>query len=665
MSKGGSGRNVPSMASIDGTSHERPPATRQPGAAGLRAALGILLLWLPATQALAEAGADPLFGTNGVAAVIEDGRPVAGWSAVPGGGFVAAGRPRFTARHTVDLRLYRLDREGHPLRSWGNDGIVDVSLGPFEQDAFDAASASVLGIADDGSLLLGAYLTVTPSASQRGRGYGLRIAAKLRADGRIDASFGKAGLLDAFEYGREERWPVLQPDGTTIAAVYDMLADVYPVLVRYERFGRDGLRDAGFRYAGPDDYEGVAISGLQQRADGRWWIVTDAALYRLLADGRRDPAFGDQGRVDLPQQLARRLSAAGGLRGVVLHSVTMRADGKLQVAFSAQPATPGPDSRLWGLSLIDTEGQVVDAYGDSGIRRFEVGDLALDTRRLTSQEGSLQLAPGPDGDLLVLLHNSLSPTAAGDAPRYTGLAVLRWDAQGRARETLAGDTPGWLSLGSAAWATIPPSSNPVLQFADGHLLRLAAPTATAPGVITAESRVTFQDEGTGEIAVPLMRAGGTRGAVSVHFSTGATLSPPLGFDTSEAEAGQDYEALSGRLEWADGESGIKLVRLRLLDDAQREGYETVSLVLDQPTGEAGVAQSRIVVVINPSDQPASAAIPTTTASTPPASAAVPVTPASGGGGMLGPAWLLLTALGARRSHRRARRRAEPEPLPGG
>ncbi len=102
MSKGGSGRNVPSMASIDGTSHERPPATRQPGAAGLRAALGILLLWLPATQALAEAGADPLFGTNGVAAVIEDGRPVAGWSAVPGGGFVAAGRPRFTARHTVD-----------------------------------------------------------------------------------------------------------------------------------------------------------------------------------------------------------------------------------------------------------------------------------------------------------------------------------------------------------------------------------------------------------------------------------------------------------------------------------------------------------------------------------------------------------------------------------
>lgn len=161
-----------------------------------------------------------------------------GWVAMPDGGFIAAGRAAISPNRVVSFRVYRLDRDGQPALSWGHAGTVDLSLGPFDEDVFDRATTSILGSADDGRVLVGTILSVAPSNTQRGRGYGLRVAAMLRPDGSISPAFGRSRLLDLPGYGRNKHARQLLRDGTIYTRVYDMLADAYPTFIGMDRYGR-------------------------------------------------------------------------------------------------------------------------------------------------------------------------------------------------------------------------------------------------------------------------------------------------------------------------------------------------------------------------------------------------------------------------------------------
>jgi hypothetical protein len=77
--------------------------------------------------------------------------------------------------------------------------------------------------------------------------------------------------------------------------------------------------------------------------------------------------------------------------------------------------------------------------------------------------------------------------------------------------------------------------------------------------------------------ISVERDGGSFGAVSVSYATA----------DGGATAGDDYEAASGMLSWADGEDGVKTFEVPILEDDLEEGNESVLLTLSDPVG--GVA----------------------------------------------------------------------------
>lgn len=99
-----------------------------------------------------------------------------------------------------------------------------------------------------------------------------------------------------------------------------------------------------------------------------------------------------------------------------------------------------------------------------------------------------------------------------------------------------------------------------------------------PGNLRFTSTSFSAGEASGSRNVTVRRDGGTDGQVTVDFATG----------DGSATAGQDYEAASGTLTWADGEGGQKGFSVTLLDDAEIEGTETVNLTLSNPGGGAGL-----------------------------------------------------------------------------
>ena len=72
----------------------------------------------------------------------------------------------------------------------------------------------------------------------------------------------------------------------------------------------------------------------------------------------------------------------------------------------------------------------------------------------------------------------------------------------------------------------------------------------------------FQGERS-QISVPVRRTGGSQGAVSVNYST----------TDGTATAGTDFTAASGTLNWADGDTDVKLIELATIPDSVAEGNE--------------------------------------------------------------------------------------------
>lgn len=83
-------------------------------------------------------------------------------------------------------------------------------------------------------------------------------------------------------------------------------------------------------------------------------------------------------------------------------------------------------------------------------------------------------------------------------------------------------------------------------------------------------------EGSGTATIEVERVGGSAGTIGVDVVT---------LDGS-ATVGSDYAAVSRTLTWSDGDASPKTVAVPLLDDQDREGDETLKLLLSQPVGTA-------------------------------------------------------------------------------
>jgi hypothetical protein len=100
-------------------------------------------------------------------------------------------------------------------------------------------------------------------------------------------------------------------------------------------------------------------------------------------------------------------------------------------------------------------------------------------------------------------------------------------------------------------------------------------------------------EGIGNATITATRAGSSTGAVSVQYATATG---------GTATAGTDYTAVSGTLNWADGDTANKTFTVPITNDALNENNETVNLVLTGPSGGASLgAQGTATLTITDDD----------------------------------------------------------------
>jgi hypothetical protein len=100
-------------------------------------------------------------------------------------------------------------------------------------------------------------------------------------------------------------------------------------------------------------------------------------------------------------------------------------------------------------------------------------------------------------------------------------------------------------------------------------------------------------EEAGEVTVVVKRLRGGTGMVTVDWAT----------TSGSATVGEDYEEVTGTLEWEDGDRSDKTFTIPILDDDEAEGLETFGVVLSEPTGGVEIGSpSTTVVRIKPSDQ---------------------------------------------------------------
>lgn len=98
----------------------------------------------------------------------------------------------------------------------------------------------------------------------------------------------------------------------------------------------------------------------------------------------------------------------------------------------------------------------------------------------------------------------------------------------------------------------------------------------APGEfnITSPTDVNIEENSSNPITVSLSRSGGSKGVVSVDYSTNA----------GTATGDVDFSATSGTLTWADGETGEKTINISVINDQLIEDDEAFSLNLSNPQG---------------------------------------------------------------------------------
>lgn len=173
---------------------------------------------------------------------------------------------------------------------------------------------------------------------------------------------------------------------------------------------------------------------------------------------------------------------------------------------------------------------------------------------------------------------SSATAAVGDLGRYTWQSTPQMVADVQAWIDNPSSNFGWALLGLENRARTAkrfdsrqnevPANRPRLDV-DFSLL-----PAAQPGTIQFTSDAFRAGESSGSAVITVSRSGGSDGQVSVEYAAGS----------GTAEAGDDFEAVSGMLVFEDGQSGEMSFEIPIADDDRFEGDETIELALSNPSG---------------------------------------------------------------------------------
>jgi hypothetical protein len=289
-------------------------------------------------------------------------------------------------------------------------------------------------------------------------------------------------------------------------------------------------------------------------------------------------------------------------------------------------------ARVTPTGLLDT------SFGSGGVAQLDTSAAPWAGRTLDAWR-SMRLVASPTGELTLMGQIDTHTTSIALA-RFTYLWRLTASGQPPASATLRGlkilaeELNDYPAIGGLVGAQ---SGFDMLLAGAGYntLFRLAGNAGASPGMLTITNFAAV-NEGT-VVQIPVVRSSGSNGALSVSYST-ATLNTLVA-----ATAGTDYTAASGRLDWADGETGVKYIPITILADQQTEPNERFAVNITGNSADAPIVGTGNQVAIEISGNSA----PTTTPTPTPAPAPTTTTTSGGssGGGGAFDLWSLLLLAG--------------------
>jgi uncharacterized delta-60 repeat protein len=290
---------------------------------------------------------------------------------------------------TLNL-VYRLTAEGEPDPSFGDGkGFVVSDIGDQETPVAIATTASGKIVVAGNSW----KMELMPDGGAGSTNDRSLYIQRFNADGSIDTTFGKNGLLRGIEHDLFQlRSMSLQADGH-ILALGSIGWDGRSVLYRFDTKGN---LDPSFASAGTAHLLSHTYC-MALQADGKILLggSTDgkARVVRLNADGSIDSSFGSN-LASLPLQH--------------VGEIMVRQDGSIIVAGTA---ANGVGSQFMAVSL-EADGAVDTSFGSGGQTKVDFGN--------SYYVNISSLSEAPDGRLL--LAGSLSPTGGGTV--VEAIAVL-------------------------------------------------------------------------------------------------------------------------------------------------------------------------------------------------------------------------------------------------
>lgn len=140
---------------------------------------------------------------------------------------------------------------------------------------------------------------------------------------------------------------------------------------------------------------------------------------------------------------------------------------------------------------------------------------------------------------------------------------------------------------AGAWGAYPylPSGNVLISDSSYGLFVVALRPPSSAGIVGVSQPTIRVAEGDGSVTIDVARTVSSTGALSVDYAT---------VDGS-AVAGNDYQASSGTLTWADGDEASKTITITLIDDDLEEGNETFNVELSN-FSDAEAAGDRITTI---------------------------------------------------------------------
>ncbi|HUM45704.1 MAG TPA: fibronectin type III domain-containing protein [Chitinophagales bacterium] len=196
----------------------------------------ILLLFCSYNVFSQDGVPDESFGTGGVVVLqpsskFDNANDV---EILPDGKIMVTGNAQTTAEN-FDVAIYRLNSDGSPDPTFGNNGLVIHDLFGLQEFAYD------MKILPDGKMLVaGGTMVAQPDDIDF-------FCARLNADGSFDTSFGTNGVTTIhFTINEDEATAIaLQPDGKIILAGYAQTGGV-PTSTALARLNNDGSIDNTF-----------------------------------------------------------------------------------------------------------------------------------------------------------------------------------------------------------------------------------------------------------------------------------------------------------------------------------------------------------------------------------------------------------------------------------